>query len=258
MKYTHVLVVSAALAAAGCGKNKGQESAGKTIEPSSAPASEAPAAAKGPQRQGGIVIQTMNAAGYTYVQLDGPKGKVWSAGPETAIAIGDKVEFNSGSAMTNFHSKSLDRSFEIIYFVPAFVVNGVKPSAPAPRPSAVAPTPTAVAPIASAPITFDGIEKPAGGKTVAEVFAEKASLGGKEVTLRGKVVKYNGGIMSRNWLHLQDGTGAAGSNDLTITTKSVAAVGDTVLVKGTISLDKDFGGGYKFGVIVEDATVTVE
>lgn len=78
----------------------------------------------------------------------------------------------------------------------------------------------------------------------------------KEVVVRGKVVKFLAGIMGRNWIHLQDGTGDAGTNDLTVTTEQTAAAGDVVAIKGTLAVDKDFGAGYRYAVIVEKASVT--
>jgi hypothetical protein len=114
----------------------------------------------------------------------------------------------------------------------------------------------------SADVDLTGIAKAEGGKTVAEVFAEKDSLAGQPVTVRGKVVKANSGIMGKDWLHVRDGSGAEGSNDLTVTMAAgatpAAGVGDTVLVTGTVALNKDFGMGYAYDVIVEDAKVTVE
>jgi len=108
-------------------------------------------------------------------------------------------------------------------------------------------------------VDLTGIAKADGGKTVAEVFAEKDALGGQKVTVRGKVVKVNAGIMNTNWLHVRDGSGAEGTNDLTVTTAgTVPGVGDTVLLTGTVALNKDFGMGYSYDVIVEDAEVTVE
>jgi hypothetical protein len=73
-------------------------------------------------------------------------------------------------------------------------------------------------------------------------------------------VKFNGGILDRNWLHIQDGSGLAkdGSNDLTITTAASAKVGDIITATGTIATDKDFGAGYAYKVIVEGATVVVK
>ena len=105
---------------------------------------------------------------------------------------------------------------------------------------------------------FSKIVKPAGGKTVQEVYQEKANLNGKRVTLRAKVVKYNGEILGKNWLHLRDGTGTEPADDLTVTTQAKAKVGDTVLVEGIVRLDKDFGSGYKYDLIIEDAKVKVE
>jgi hypothetical protein len=112
----------------------------------------------------------------------------------------------------------------------------------------------------SAEITLTGIAKAEGGKTVAEVYAGKDGLANTKVTLRGKVVKANAGIMGKDWLHVRDGSGADGTNDLTVTTNSspLPKVGDTVLVTGTVVLNKDFGMGYQYPVMLEGAEVKVE
>jgi hypothetical protein len=110
-----------------------------------------------------------------------------------------------------------------------------------------------------ATVDVSGVAQAEGGKTVAEVFAEKDALAGKPVTLRGKVVKSNVGIMGKNWIHVRDGSGSDGSNDLTVTTTTAQPnVGDTVLITGPLVLNKDFGMGYQYDVIVEDAQVTIE
>lgn len=122
--------------------------------------------------------------------------------------------------------------------------------APPPHPVPAAPTDT---------IDLSGIDKAEGGKTIAEVYAEKDQLAGETIVLRGKVVKANAGIMGKNWLHIRDGSGAEGTNDLTVTTIEVLPnVGDTVLVSGVVELNKDFGMGYQYNIIIEDADVTVE
>jgi hypothetical protein len=121
------------------------------------------------------------------------------------------------------------------------------------------PHPMPAAPAADVDLT--GIAKAEGGKTVAEVYGEKAALAGQPVTVRGKVVKTNAAIMGKNWVHVRDGSGAEGTNDLTVTTATGAAlpnVGDVVVVVGTIAVDKDFGMGYQYPVLVEEATITVE
>jgi hypothetical protein len=95
--------------------------------------------------------------------------------------------------------------------------------------------------------------------TVAAVWKARTALAGTQVTLRGKVVKYNGGILGVNWIHLQDGSGNAadGSNDITVTSESACKVGDVISVTGTVAIDKDLGAGYKYPVIIERATISV-
>lgn len=111
----------------------------------------------------------------------------------------------------------------------------------------------------TAPVDVSGIVKAEGGKTIAEVFAEKDQLVGKPVVFRGKVVKSNPGILGKNWIHVRDGSGAEGSNDITVTTVSAQPnVGDTVLVAGAVVLNKDYGMGYQYDVIIEDADVKIE
>jgi RecJ-like exonuclease len=93
-------------------------------------------------------------------------------------------------------------------------------------------------------------------KTVAALHQEKAALAGQTVQVQGKVVKVNNGIMGRNFLHVQDGTGDANSNDLTVTSKQTAAVGDQVTVTGRVVLDRDFGSGYSYPLLVEEASIS--
>lgn len=98
----------------------------------------------------------------------------------------------------------------------------------------------------------------AGSVTVADIWEKKDDLNGKKVTVSGKVVKVNIGIMGKNWIHLQDGTGGEKTNDITITTDGSAQVDEKVVVSGIVTTNKDFGSGYKYDVIIEQATVTVE
>ncbi len=95
------------------------------------------------------------------------------------------------------------------------------------------------------------------GYTVAELFAKAASLNKQKVTVRGQVVKVNPNIMGRNWIHIQDGTGDPAKNtyDLVVTSADTAKVGDIISAEGTLAANKDFGFGYKYDVIVEDAVL---
>lgn len=94
-------------------------------------------------------------------------------------------------------------------------------------------------------------------KTVASLNQDKASLAGKTIKAQGKVVKVNNGIMGRNFVHVQDGTGDAKSNtnNLIVTSKQTAQIGDSVTVSGVVVLNRDFGSGYSYPLLIEDATI---
>ena len=229
------------------------------------PATKAPAAA--PTDFSGKVVETMATAGYTYVLVDTGKAKTWAASPQFAVKVGDTIAIADGMPMPNYHSKSLNRDFEMVIFTANVKVNGAVPGGGSAPSANAGKLPEGHPPISgendagSEPkpaVNLSGIKKAEGGKSIAEVYADKAKLAGKKVKVRGRVVKYNAEIMGKNWLHIQDGTGAVGSNDLAVTTQAKTKVGDLVLVNGTVAINKDFGGGYKYSVIVEDAEAAVE
>ena len=206
----------------------------------------------------GKVVETMNAANYTYVLLDTGTTKLWAAAPQFAVRVGDSVAIANAAPMPKFHSKTLNRDFEVVYFTGNVKVNGKAPAAGGESVELPKNHPPITGNGAKPALDFSGIKKAEGGKSIAEIYASRAELSGKPVKVRGKVVKYNANIMGKNWLHIQDGTGTAGSNDLTVTTASETKVGDTIMVTGTIATDQDFGSGYKYNLIIEDAKVTVE
>jgi ribosomal protein S17 len=227
---------------------------GAADQPPAAPAVTADA----PLSFSGKVAETMNAASYTYVLVDTGTAKYWAAAPQFEVKLGDVVEIESGMPMPKYHSKSLNRDFEVVYFTGVVKVQGAAPKAaalPTELPKGHPPIGNAAAPPA---VDLTGIKPAKGGKTVAVIVMDSKKLAGSTVTVRGKVVKYNAGIMGKNWLHIRDGSGSEGSNDLTLTTATAAKVGDTVLVKGKVTTDRDFGSGYKYSVMIEDAEVVVE
>ena len=210
----------------------------------------------------GEFIDRMDSRGYTYVAVETKPGTiVWAAGPQSTIQIGDSINTEKGHVMKGFTSPSLGKTFETIYFVTSLGTprgadgqpTSRPQSAPTSRPS-IAPTKRTTTPAPTTPIS---VEKVAGGQTIAEVFSQADALAGKNVQVRGQVVKFSGGIMGKNWIHLQDGTGDATkkTHDLTVTTDGKASVGDTIVIKGVLTRDKDFGAGYRYPVIIENATI---
>ena len=132
-------------------------------------------------------------------------------------------------------------------------------SAQAPAGGMPASPPHPMPTVPTGEVDLSGIAKADGGKTIAEIYAEKDQLAGQSVVFRGKVVKTNANIMGKNWLHVQDGTGAAGTNDLTVTTLGeLPEIGETVLVTGRVEVNKDFGMGYQYDILIEDAEIVAE
>jgi hypothetical protein len=205
----------------------------------------------------GKVVETMNSGGYTYVCVENNGKKTWVAVPQMQVAVSSKMSFMPGGVMTNFTSKTLNRTFDSIIFSGGPVAAGSSKGSPSGMPPGDAHN--------GSKTNVAGLDKNikvvkasgANAYTVAEVYEKRAALNTKQVTVRGKVVKFSQGIMGKNWVHLQDGSGdqQKSTHNLVATTQDTAAVGDIVTVTGTFAKDKDFGAGYVYKAIIEDAKV---
>jgi hypothetical protein len=238
--------------AAGCSKGTASRS----------PASNAPAASppKGSaQTISGPVVETMDASSYTYILVRTDKGDIWAASQRFPVKAGDRVVVPLETPMSNFHSQSLNRDFPLIYFASHITREGDQPPVAASGEAMPGLMSSHGGGTPPAPQVTEEMPPPAGGMSIVDVWKKRQSLAGKTVTIRGKVVKFNGGILGRNWLHLQDGSGKRddGTNDITVTTgeEAMVNVGDTITVTGTVAIDKDFTAGYAYPVMIENASV---
>ena len=190
----------------------------------------------------GKVLERLDAGGFTYLRLETDKGERWLVTSPVETKVGEKVTASAGMVVEKFESKSLNRTFDNIVFGS---VDGAKPAAHASAPS---------------PMKDVGdvkVDKAAGAdaKTVAEIWASRAGLKDKTVVVRGKVVKFLPSIMGKNWMHVRDGSGTRGKgdDDIAVISDDTTTVGSVVTLTGTVRLDKDFGAGYQYAVIIEDA-----
>jgi hypothetical protein len=208
-----------------------------------------PVSAAAPKSEGnsvsGQVIESRQVDGYTYVRLKTPEGEIWAAVPKASIKTGSSITVGSATTMHDFESKTLNKRFDRIVFGELVDPNG--------KPMAAHGTGAAVA----APVARVAKATGAQGRTVAEVVGGSVALKGKSVLVHAQVVKVSLGIMGKNWLHLQDGSGSGtdGTNDVLVTTHDVAAVGDIVTAKGTVRTDVNLGSGYSYAVLIEDAAL---
>ncbi len=237
----------------------------------------------------GKILETMDAAGYTYMNLETAQGKFWVAIPQSSVTEGENISVREGMVMKDFHSNSFDRTFASIIFSPGVV--GAVPASPHGKsaPEKTSAEDSFAAAVAAergsaggsesngegaqiqpqqgsagsmgaiAPFTETIVEKADGENsyTVAEIFAQAKELDGKKVRLRGQVVKFNANIMGKNWLHIQDGTGDPMQNthDLVVTTTDELNSPKVITIEGVVAAEKDFGAGYTYAVIVEESAI---
>ncbi len=193
-----------------------------------------------------VVLENMNASNYTYLKVKENDSEYWIAVPQMEVQKGETLYFGKSMEMKNFHSETLKKTFDSVLFV-----------------DHVSKTPNEMTTVPNHPklntVKEDVSVKPvSGGKTIAQIYVDKSSLAGKTVKVRGKVTKFNPNIMGRNWIHIQDGTGSGNNYDLMITSKDIVKVGDVVIAEGTVAVNRDFGAGYSYPVMIEDATVKAE
>jgi len=255
-------VLFVAVALAGCKKSE---------PPAIAPPAAAPNAVETAQAAPpsaslkGKVLERLDAPPYSYLRIQSGKEEVWAAVPKAEVSKGAEVTVLNAMPMADFESKSLKRKFAVVYFGTLEGSSPAAAAAPGTPPPGMENSPAGMAQqhakAAQGPANVGDVKVPkatgADARTVSEVYAQKGALKEKTVTIRGKVVKFNPGIMGKNWVHLQDGSGKADKqdNDITVTTQDMTTVGDTIVVKGTVRVDKDFGAGYAYPVIIEEATL---
>ena len=186
----------------------------------------------------------INTSNYTYVKVKENDQEFWIAINKMDVKKGEKLYYSKSMEMKNFHSTELNKDFDLVYFV-----DGVSTTPQAANQKFVHPQ------VKQEAKENVKVEAYPGGKTIQEIIEGKAALNGKVVKVKGKVTKVNDGIMGRNWIHIQDGTSSNGEYDLLVTSTESAHVGDVVAFEGTVATNKDFGAGYSYDVLLENAKV---
>ncbi len=196
------------------------------------------------------VQEVIQAASYTYLRVTEDGKEYWIATAKQPIEAGITLTYGDGLEMKDFTSKELDRVFESIFFVGLMGTS-----------NSTALKGDGVSPHSNKKVSAAksiSVEKVAGSMSIEELYADMSAIDGKVVTVRGEVTKFNSGIMGRNWIHLQDGTSKDNYFDVTITTNVTVKEGDVVMFSGKVALNKDFGAGYIYDLIIEEAEIAAE
>ncbi len=213
-----------------------------------------------------VVQEVIQAGQYTYLKVKEGDAELWLAVTAMQAEVGKTYYYKDGMEMTNFHSKELNRDFPTVYFINELSTDPEMKASTQQTPGhgqmGGMDNQGGMGNQGATQGVKPQIEKqdvkvtPAtGGITIADLYSKKDQYSGKSVKIKGKVVKFSPEIMGKNWIHIQDGTDSKGDFDLTVTSSATAKVGDVVTIEGKVALDKDFGAGYFYKVIVEDATI---
>ena len=202
------------------------------------------------------VIELEQVASYTYFLVKEKKAEYWVVTPSMDAKPGDTYKYRGGMLMNDFYSEELDRTFDEVLFLEAFLsldATGTQ-SMDMPHGMNEAMSAQSTGSNVAQEKSDVKVEAAEGSITIAELFSDLNAYEGKKVRITGEVTKFNAAIMERNWVHLQDGTEYDGKFDLTATTTERFEVGSTVILEGEVSLDKDFGYGYSYEILLEKAT----
>jgi len=192
------------------------------------------------------VNEVLQAERYTYLNVTEGLKSYWLATAKREASKGKTYLYKGGLMKTNFESQDFKRTFDTIYLVSNVIDAAEHPGGNLSAGSSVAPSTATNGKASNTPVK-DAVK-------LSDLIANKAKYAGKTITVAGECVKVNNGIMGKNWVHIQDGSKEKGKAlDLTITTNLNIAVGSKVALTGKIVLDKDFGAGYRYDIIMEDA-----
>jgi uncharacterized membrane protein YcgQ (UPF0703/DUF1980 family) len=181
-----------------------------------------------------VKVQEVEQVGsYTYMLVKGKGPAYWVAATSMEISPGESITYQSGLLMEDFYSKDLDRTFDKVLFLDA-VMGSSKTN------------------IRKSDVEVSHEE---GIVPISELYKNPDSYKGKKIQVKGEVSKVNEAIMNRNWIHIQDGTVFEGKFDLTVTSQETFEVGQVVTLEGILSVDMDFGYGYSYEILLEEATV---
>jgi len=197
-------------------------------------------------------IESIDGGAYTYVKLNQDGREFWGAISARPIETGKSYVFADANLMFNFESKALGRIFDSIYFIQHFAdLSEIHEKQQIEDQTHIHSHNGKV----SQTKKISKVKPVKGGYAIVDIYESGKLRNGDRVTVSGEVVKINKGIMNRHWIHIQDGSGIDETGNLTLTTPRNLdfGVGDVITFSGILSYDKDFGAGYKYRVIVEDA-----
>jgi len=194
------------------------------------------------------IKEVKQGGNYTYLFVNNTDQNFWIAASKSDVQVGDTIYFKDPLLMNDFKSEELNKVFDQILFVQNISLSPQLKKLPRRLDS--------IHTAAKKEIELKEnikVDPAPGGITIGDLYKNQTKYANKKVIIRGKVVKVNSNIMDRNWVHLKDGTSNEGKSDLAITTLKEVKVGDIVTLEGIVAINKEYGAGYIYPLIVEGA-----
>jgi hypothetical protein len=201
-----------------------------------------------------VVNEILTATRYLYLNVSEGNEQFWIAVRKQEVNVGETYYYKRALLKTNFESKENNKVFEKIYLVTKLVsanhgneqetkINNIDIS----EVTDVNKSKAEKVESSKSIVTVEGSVK------IAELVENISKYEGKTVQVSGKCVKINPGIMNRNWIHIKDGS--KDDYDLVITSDTFVAEGTMITMKALVSVNKDFGAGYKYDLILENGVL---
>lgn len=188
-----------------------------------------------------VALEALPTTKYVYVRVKEGEEEFWIATTLQEIAIGKSYFFRGGLMKTDFVSKEYGRTFDKLFLVSQLVPSDHGGSNTGAGPAATGATPSTSTPLPQVDVP--------GSTRISEIVGDPKRFAGKTLQVNGTCTKVNPNIMGRNWIHVKEG-GKSGQ-ELVITTNDMVAEGQSVTMIGTVTVDKDFGAGYRYDVLLE-------
>ena len=274
MKTSVIEWAALAVMAAACARDNAKpakpqlrEQNAQTQAAAAPPASDSKPSTAGGELIEGTVLDVMQVPEYTYLKLKVSDGRErWAAIATQSIEKAAKITILAETTLHQFESKALHRSFDEIAFGSVYDPSTTAANAACPTGNGPSQSPGNQAAHAHGSNNSEATDVPVrplprapgkNGHTVSEILSMREALSGKRVRLRATVVKATYDVLGKTFIHLRDSTGDSSSstNDLAVTTALRPNKGDTLLLEGTLAVNKDFGSGYHFDALLEDAEV---
>ncbi|MCF6346714.1 MAG: hypothetical protein L3J20_00240 [Flavobacteriaceae bacterium] len=199
------------------------------------------------------VLEILQVNSYTYLFVKENDIKRWLAVPSIKAKIGETYFYKSGMKMSNFNSEALNRTFDSVLFLGSISKTPNKKEKSSFQHSSTIKLQKTVKPaIEKLILTIKPVND---GISIAELLKNKKKYENKTVKVKGQVTKFSSQIMSKNWIHLQDGTEFNDKFDIILTTNTEVKLGDVIIMEGKVSLDRDFGYGYFYDLIIENSVL---